>query len=256
MEVENDAITRSSHNQIQENLARDYRLATQKATAFRRFIRSNLVPILAHKQNMLNRSITFFNNLYLMRRQEQIQVKSTQVHHMISERRRREKLNENFQQLRSLLPPGTKKDKASVLAATTENIISLKAQVEELSKRNEILEAQLLKKKEASEFSSGSGKLVVQIINISESTSEARIVELQVIVKGKCSKLDLVIRLLEFLKMADNVSIGSVEANTRMVQSCPVTLVTLRLRIQGDEWDESAFLEAAKKVAGDMEIIG
>lgn len=33
---------------------------------------------------------------------------ATQLHHMISERKRREKLNESFQALRSLLPPGTK----------------------------------------------------------------------------------------------------------------------------------------------------
>ncbi|OIT25275.1 hypothetical protein A4A49_52811 [Nicotiana attenuata] len=56
---------------------------------------------------MLNRSMTFFKNLYLMRRQEQIQVNYATS------------TNENFQQLRSLLPPGTKKDKASVLATTT-----------------------------------------------------------------------------------------------------------------------------------------
>ncbi|OIV97387.1 hypothetical protein TanjilG_07139 [Lupinus angustifolius] len=63
------------------------------------------------KQNMLNRSFAFFRNLNLSRMREHIQAThptSTQLHHMISERRRREKLNENFQALRTLLPPGTK----------------------------------------------------------------------------------------------------------------------------------------------------
>jgi hypothetical protein len=33
---------------------------------------------------------------------------SSQLHHMISERRRRERLNESFETLRALLPPGSK----------------------------------------------------------------------------------------------------------------------------------------------------
>ncbi|KAK4727685.1 hypothetical protein R3W88_032602 [Solanum pinnatisectum] len=106
----------SSRGQIQENLTQDHRLVTRNTTAFTRFSSTNYASIGATsscRQNMLKRSITFFKNLYTMNRQEGIQVNramSTQVHHMISERRRREKLNENFQHLRSLLPPGTKGD--------------------------------------------------------------------------------------------------------------------------------------------------
>ncbi|XP_059274534.1 putative transcription factor bHLH041 [Lycium ferocissimum] len=266
---EDDAITRaylavissspsssssSSRAQIQENFTQDHRLATRKVSAFSRFKSLGLNASIATRNcrhNMLKRSMTFFKNLYLMKRQEGIQVNPptrTQVHHMISERRRREKINENFQQLRSLLPPGTKKDKVSVLVSTTEYLSSLKDQVEEQCKRNEMLEAQLLTKKEAYEFQQhGNGRVAVYITNI-----EARVVDLQVIVRGKCSMLDLVIRLLEFLKMANNVSLVSEEANTMMVHSCPVTFITLRLRIQGDEWYESAFLESAKRVVGDM----
>lgn len=105
----------SSRGKIQENLTRDHRLTTRNTTAFTRFRSTKYASIGARttscRQNMLKRSITFFKNLYMMNRQEGIQVNramSTQVHHMISERRRREKLNENFQHLKSLLPPGTK----------------------------------------------------------------------------------------------------------------------------------------------------
>nr|GLL20675.1 putative transcription factor bHLH041 isoform X2 [Ipomoea trifida] len=93
------------------------------------------------KQTVLKRSFEFFRNLSLMRRQELVRTTRptiTQVHHMISERKRREKLNESFQHLRSLLPPGTKKDKASVLSITTEQLSALKAKVEELSRKNQI----------------------------------------------------------------------------------------------------------------------
>lgn len=63
------------------------------------------------RQSLLKRSISFFRSLNLKRVHQRLQATrptSTQMHHMISERKRREKLNENFQVLRSLLPPGTK----------------------------------------------------------------------------------------------------------------------------------------------------
>nr|XP_016506510.1 PREDICTED: putative transcription factor bHLH041 [Nicotiana tabacum] len=270
----------SSSRQSRENLPTDYnQIATQKATAFRRF-RSALgpnVPIATattRRQNMFRRSINFFRNLNMMRsRQEQMQPNpraptSTQVHHMISERRRREKLNDSFQLLRSLLPPGTKKDKASVLASTTEYLSSLKTQVEELSKKNKMLEAQLLQRQNKSSFepinqaageaiicssTGGNERLDVEIRNVGESTSESRIVDLQISVRRECSILDLVTRLLEFLKSDNNVNLESVAANTRsVVQSEPVTHITLRLRIEGREWDESSFEEAVKRVVDDL----
>ncbi|XP_055823682.1 putative transcription factor bHLH041 isoform X2 [Solanum dulcamara] len=230
-----------------------------KATAFRRF-RLGLGPnnIQIRRQNMLRRSITFFRNLNMMRRQEQIQANpraptSTQVHHMISERRRREKLNDSFQLLRSLLPPGTKKDKASVLASTTEYLASLKGQLEEVRKKNEMLEAELVKHETKSDgiirSCDGNEKVGVEITNVGESSlSESRVVDLQVSVRGECSVLDLVSHLLQFLKTQNHLTLDSVAANTRSM----LNHITLRITIQGSEWDESAFEEAVKRVVGDL----
>nr|GMC63557.1 putative transcription factor bHLH041 [Ipomoea batatas] len=142
-----------------------------------------------------------FPNLSLMRRQELVRTTRptiTQVHHMISERKRREKLNESFQHLRSLLPPGTKKDKASVLSITTEQLSALKAKVT---------------------------------------------------VRGENGMLELVMRLLEFLKQVENVRLISVEAKTR---SNSVNRIILRLVIQGGDLNESDFLEAVRRVVGDL----
>lgn len=69
------------------------------------------------RQNMLKKSIAFLRNIHAMRShshqehnnvQNTSRTSTTQLHHMISERKRREKLNESFQALRSLLPPNTK----------------------------------------------------------------------------------------------------------------------------------------------------
>ncbi|KAL6888911.1 hypothetical protein ACP4OV_009937 [Aristida adscensionis] len=65
---------------------------------------------------------------------------SSQLNHMISERRRRERLNESFEVLRGLLPPGSKKDKATVLAKTLEYMNMLLAQISDLEARNRSLE--------------------------------------------------------------------------------------------------------------------
>ncbi|XP_051194504.1 putative transcription factor bHLH041 [Lolium perenne] len=66
---------------------------------------------------------------------------SSQLHHMISERRRRERLNESFETLRGLLPPGSKKDKATVLAHTLDYMNIMMTQISELEAKNRSLQA-------------------------------------------------------------------------------------------------------------------
>lgn len=56
----------------------------------------------------------------------------TNVNHVLSERRRREKLNEKFLILRSLIPSISKIDKASILTDTIEYLKELERRVEEL----------------------------------------------------------------------------------------------------------------------------
>ncbi|XP_059635940.1 putative transcription factor bHLH041 [Cornus florida] len=255
----------SSHQPPQQNLPPNYQIS-QKASAFKHY-RSALAPSTqlsarVRRKNLHKRAISFFRSLNSMRPQENVRASnptSTQLHHMMSERRRREKLNESFQTLRSLLPPGSKKDKASVLTSTTEYMSSLKAQVAELTQRNQLLEAQLLAPRDANynrgvviRGSSSNQRLEVRITNVAESTSEARMVDLQVIVRGECSLLDLAVRILEFLKQVNNVSLMSVEAEAQIVESNPVNQATFRLRIENGEWDESAFQEAVRRVVGDL----
>ncbi|KAG5547206.1 hypothetical protein RHGRI_013022 [Rhododendron griersonianum] len=226
---------------------------SQKPSAFKRF-RSALGPSTVtiragvRKPNIQKRAITFFRSLSLMRIQGRAQgsrpMSSTQLHHMISERKRREKLNDSFQALRSFLPPGTKKDKASVLASTTDYLASLKAQVEELTKRSRDLEekVQLLatKKDHDQELSlSPDQRVDVRITQEAESTSQARVIGLQVVLRGECNVMDLVTRILEFLRRVENASLLSVEADVQVVDSNPINIVRLRLRIE--VWYYSTF---------------
>ena len=87
-----------------------------KSSAFKRYAlplgpRTTQVRANLGRQSMMKRTFAFFRSLNYLRVSARIQANrptTTQLHHMISERKRREKLNESFQALRSLLPPGTK----------------------------------------------------------------------------------------------------------------------------------------------------
>ena len=87
----------------------------QKESAFRKYCGSiNIFRNDLRRPTLFKRSVAFYRSLHFRRLQEvSIQGPSrpttTQsLHHMISERKRREKINESFQALRSLLPQGTK----------------------------------------------------------------------------------------------------------------------------------------------------
>lgn len=72
--------------------------------------KSNNNPSL-HGQKMIKKVIMLLTTMNLMRFEAPMQdarTTSNQMHHMISERKRREKLNESFDALRMLLPRGSK----------------------------------------------------------------------------------------------------------------------------------------------------
>ncbi|CAA0814261.1 Putative transcription factor bHLH041 [Striga hermonthica] len=263
------------HNQ--EPLTTPLIIHRNPGTAFTRYSDNPAHPgsYIIGKQNMFKRAISFFRNLNMRKRHElqaaaQGRPTTAQMHHMISERRRREKLNESFQVLRSLLPSGTKKDKASVLSSTTEYLSTLKSRVDELSRRNQMLESRILSVQRLSKGSGGGGeddetgpkicsvddqRVNVEITHVSPSTSEARFLDLRVRARARSSGeimsdglSDLVIVLLEFLKQQRNVSLTSLESNTRMSGPAAVHEMMLRLKIEGDEFEEWGFQEAVRRV--------
>ncbi|KAK8660633.1 hypothetical protein V6N13_051555 [Hibiscus sabdariffa] len=277
---ENEAVTRailaaltspsssssSSSTPLQrsQNSAYNY-LLNPKASAFKRYAAALGGPATTPAragvgaQTMVKRAILFYRKINLARREQLLRSRQTpqtsnQLHHMMSERKRREKLNESFTALRSLLPSGTKRDKASVLTTAREYLASLKAQIMELSRQNQLLEAQLLPSKGAAVEVNGSSneRVNVRVEPVSESTSEQRLVDLKVSVGGERTIVDILISLLEFLKLDRNVNLMSIEANTNVSEFGLINLVNLRLRIEGNGWDESTFKEAVRRLITDL----
>lgn len=165
-------------------------------------------------------------------------VSSSQVHHMISERRRREKLKESFEALRALLPPGSRRDKASILANTKDYLTSLKSRVEELQQANEQLESALQPheggsggntaetqqaSRDPQEAAFGSG------VTVEELTQEERIVDelsLRVVVENPSDTIDVMIAILNYLK---EMQLHPISFETERESPLPQFVVNLRI---------------------------
>ncbi|KAF8102641.1 hypothetical protein N665_0197s0005 [Sinapis alba] len=246
-------------------------LRKRRATAFKRYYcmdnggvgSGRAPPQSVGKQSMMRRAISFYTRLNIIRREGFARANSTmgggghgsgptatQLHHMISERRRREKLNESFLALRSLLPQGTKKDKISILTIAREQLTSLQGEVSKLEERNR----ELAGEREVQNDLQPDERVNFHIRYLPESTSRERMLDLRVVHRGdNIRDYDLMIRLLEMLKQINNVSLVSINAQTRAreEEDTSVVLVSLRLKIEG-EWDELAFQEAVQRVVADL----
>ncbi|CAN6177765.1 unnamed protein product [Urochloa humidicola] len=181
---------------------------------------------------------------------------SSQLHHMISERRRRERLNESFETLRSLLPPGTKKDKATVLANTTEYMHKLIADVSELEKKNRELEAQLGLRLETGNDADGSSERVRVDVTTGASTStstsagQAQEVSIRVTVRAECDLPEVVIAMLATIKKMGSFAVVTVDARQQSSGHAQVS-ITLRVVAGNDEPDETSLKEAVAKAVED-----
>lgn len=119
------------------------------------------------------------------------------------------------------------------------------AEIDKLSKRNKDLMSQLQAKElsttttqeitKASNFSSNE-RLNVRVLHVPESSTSSLenqpMVDLQVNVMGQISQVDILIRLLEFLKQVQHVNLVSIDAtNTNNAQVNSIHQLTFRLMI-------------------------
>jgi len=128
------------------------------------------------------------------------------------------------------------KDKASVLSIAREQLSSLQGEISKLLERNREVEAKLAGEREIENDLRPDERFNVRIRHIPESTSRERTLDLRVVLRGDIIRVDdLMIRLLEFLKQINNVSLVSIEARTlaRAEGDTSVFLVIiLRLKIE------------------------
>lgn len=110
------------------------------------------------------------------------------------------------------------------------------AEIEKLKIRNQQLMTLLSDKEasnteEANASNSSYERLNVGVSHVPQSSSEERMVDLQVTVRGESSQVDISIRLLEFFKRVQNVSLISMGANMHVTEGTIINQLTFRLRI-------------------------
>ncbi|CAL9091407.1 unnamed protein product [Musa acuminata var. zebrina] len=202
----------------------------------------------SHGQKMIKMLINLLKKMNDMRfeaRTQDARPTSNQLHHMISERKRREKLNESFDALRMLLPPVSKKDKASVLYNTRNYLNALKAQISELERRNRLLEMQVRRPDEKEEDGDSNERVRVQISRqATESTPEGEGVNLVIAVRAGCNMIDLIHDVLQCLKRMGVATLLSVEAITGSPQKNDLIKASFTVRVKGADCDEETLEEA------------
>ncbi|KAM0932485.1 putative transcription factor bHLH family [Dioscorea sansibarensis] len=202
-----------------------------------------------HSQKMIKKSITMLRRINKMRNQESAPT-SNQISHMISERRRREKLNGSFDHLRSLLPPGSKKDRASVLMKTKDYLKTLKDQISELQLENRMLEKKLKCpatdeiNEEDSKASDFRPTLRVEIIKASVPSSEVQQIRLRLTANANSALINFVLHVLQCLKEMRALELVSVDGNIHTTQTNLHASVTVEFQIKACDWHEDLFKEA------------
>ncbi|XP_066368787.1 uncharacterized protein [Miscanthus floridulus] len=169
--------------------------------------------------------------------------------HVLSERKRREKLNDSFRALRTVLPPASKKDKASILIRARDYVSTLESRVSELEEKNRMLIELLHRHDNGGDPGDVSGKKIEVDIDINrescavkETSQEFR---LKIMVGSECNAMDAVVSILECLKEIGDVRLLSMDTGSRAT--------TLTLQMKSSRWYDNILKEyVIKSVKGAM----
>ncbi|CAM0880217.1 unnamed protein product [Alopecurus aequalis] len=172
-----------------------------------------------------------------------------QLQHMISERKRREKLNDSFHALRTVLPPGSKKDKTSILITAREYVNSLKSKVCELEEKNQALQAQLAQRPTSGAGAEAGEKVEIQI-TATEGDQSGEVCTVKIAARpARGNTTDLVLRTLQCLKDQIGEDVSLVSMSTGEDGDGPNRAsLTLHLKsASGAKWEEEVVREAVTK---------
>ncbi|XP_051223284.1 putative transcription factor bHLH041 [Lolium perenne] len=179
--------------------------------------------------------------------QQQQQASGNQLQHMISERKRREKLNDSFHALRTVLPPGSKKDKTSILIIAREYVTSLKSKVCELEEKNQALQA-LLARGPTSGVGAEEDKKVEIQITAAGGDQSGEVCTVKIAARpARGNTTDVVLRTLQCLKNQIGEDVSLLSMSTDQAGDGPHgASLTLHLK-SGAKWEEEAVREAVTK---------
>ncbi|VAH57643.1 unnamed protein product [Triticum turgidum subsp. durum] len=181
-----------------------------------------------------------------------------QLQHMISERKRREKLNDSFQALKTVLPPGSKKDKTSILITAREYVNSLKSKVCDLEEKNKALQAQLAQcARDAGVEEDDAEKVEIQITRVAadreDGTTTSEVCTVKIAARpAHGNTMDVVLRTLQCLNDQmgeDDVSLVAMSTSDGDAgNGLTGAFLTMQLKsASGAKWEEEMVREAVAK---------
>ncbi|KAG6494792.1 hypothetical protein ZIOFF_042553 [Zingiber officinale] len=257
---DNEVIARAIFAVISSTTNTSYKLSSKAATkAFEPYDKTNrgscFAPI-TDGQRMIKRMSSLLRNISKVGFEAQMQevraATSNNNHllHTISERRRREKINENFETLRMVLPQGTKKDKASVLTNAKNFVNALKTQISKLEERNQQLEMQI--KLDEHEHDSNTERVEVYVAeSTSESTSTSKQITLSIIVRTECNMISLILSVLECLNKKADLSLVAIEASERTRRPNIQMKASITVSVKDCDCDKELFKEFVVEAVND-----
>ncbi|CAH1424147.1 unnamed protein product [Lactuca virosa] len=164
------------------------------------------------------------------------------ANHVLAERRRREKLNERFMILRSLVPLVTKMDKASILGDTIEYVKQLRKKIQDLEARDhrqDTLDTSKRKIRVVDAGSTGGGRKTARAVQV-----EVSIIESDALVELQCPHREGL--LLDVMKKLRELG---VEITT--VQSClneGTCTAEMRAKVNGNNGKKISIMQVKKAI--------
>ncbi|PUZ64369.1 hypothetical protein GQ55_3G138600 [Panicum hallii var. hallii] len=163
-----------------------------------------------------------------------------QLQHVLSERKRREKLNDSFKALKTVLPPAPKKDKASILIRARDYVNTLKSRLSELEERNRTLVELQHQCDDGGERDDVSDEQIEVDINRAAAAEEtSQVFHLKIVVRSGCNAMDAVVSILECLKELGDVRLADMDTGSRGT--------TLALQMKTSRCDDNFLKESVIK---------
>ncbi|CAM0907997.1 unnamed protein product [Alopecurus aequalis] len=205
-------------------------------------------------QRMFRTAMSVLAKMHMKRRyshqqQQQAAPSGNQLQHIISERKRREKLNGSFNALKTVLPPGSKKlGQASILIISREYVNSLKSKVCELEEKNQDLQLQLDRRATSAEEDHATEKVEIPMTRAvaEEHPQTGEVCKVKVATPAGGNTTNMMLRILQHLNDQMGEDVRLVSMNTGEDGDRPAQRANLTLHIKSASAVREAGVDGAE----------
>ncbi|CAI9288635.1 unnamed protein product [Lactuca saligna] len=166
------------------------------------------------------------------------------ANHVLAERRRREKLNERFMVLRSLVPLVTKMDKASILGDTIEYVKQLRKKIQDLEARDhrqDTLDTSKRKIRVLDAGSTGGGRKAARAVQV-----EVSIIESDALVELQCPHREGL--LLDVMKKLRELGVEITTVQSCLNEGTCTAEMRAKVKVNGNNGKKISIMQVKKAI--------